>query len=240
MLVIIFLVLWVIIALVSAWFLLKINKKHNERVIVISSLFLIIQKTVEHLYFWSQGVFTKVPVDFSAIAYFLFPIAFLQSIKILKPFVTYIAFLSGVIFLIALPLKGTWFIDSWGVPMALLSFLNHTLLFLVSLLVMKYHLFNIKSIKSIAVFTFLSVGFAIFMENMLNLENSGYFIYQVLDGRILANTFLETEFTWYTYSIYMSIIILIYLGMIFLFIKINNMIYMKYHNDISSSEAKKI
>lgn len=216
---------WIIFIHLVLVILLKLNKKQAFLWIRLISLILITQKAFDYGSSWIDGDFTKMPVEYSAITYILFSMTFLLNIKPLKSFVTFAAFLSGIGYLITFPFLGEMFIQGNGLWVTSLALINHSLLYLGSMLVMKHHLFKIESRKSILVMTVLVVAFSITMQYFINFEHRYLFIYMLLDGRILYNLFHNIDINGFVYLPYNMLIVSIYMGVISIFYKINTKVY---------------
>ena len=193
------------------------------------SLTLLSYKSIEYGFYWIQGDFTKMPVEYSAITYILFSITFLFNIKPLKPFVTFAAFLSGIGYLVTFPFLGSAFIASNGLTTTLLALFNHSMLYIGSIIVMKNLFYSIESRKSILICTILVVAYSITMQYFINFDGKYLFIYMVLDGRILYNVFQNIDINGFVFLPYNLLIVSIYLGMISIFYKVNTKVYALHH-----------
>lgn len=227
--IIIYGILWIIVIHIVLRSGLKLNRSNSMLIVKIISLILLSYKLIEYSLHWSQGDFTKMPVEYSAITYILFSITFLFNIKALKPFVTFAAFLSGLGYLVTFPFLGSAFIEGNGLTTTLLALLNHSLLYIGSLLVMKNLFYSIESRKSILICTLLFIGYSISMHYLINFEGKYLFIYMLLDGRILYALFENVDINGLVFLPYNLLIVSIYLGMISIFYKVNTRMYKLYH-----------
>lgn len=216
---------WLFLMHVLCAVLFKLDKRQAFFWIRIISIVLLTHKIIDYGLSWIQSDFTKMPVEYSAITYILFSITFLFNIKFLKTFVTFAAFLSGIGYLITFPFLGAVFIEGNGVFTTVLALINHSLLYIGSILVMRHHLFNAQNRRSILIMTVLVVAFSITMQFFINFENRYLFIYMLLDGRILYNLFHNIDINGFIYLPYNLLIVSIYLGVISIFYKINKKIY---------------
>ena len=222
-------ILWFIIVHIIVRRSVKLNQTKSMLIVKLISLILLSYKSIEYGFHWIQGDFTKIPVEYSAITYFLFSITFLFNIKPLKPFVTFAAFLSGLGYLITFPFLGFSFIAGNGITTTLLALLNHSMLYIGSIIIMKNLFYTIESRKSILICTLLVVAYSITMQYLINFEGKYLFIYMVLDGRILYNLFQNVNINGFIFLPYNLLIVSIYLGMISIFYKVNTRIYGLHH-----------
>lgn len=231
-------VLWIILIHIILRSFFKLNHTHSMTIVKLLCLILIGYKSIEYGLHWIQGDFTKMPVEYSAITYLLFSFTYLLNIKSLKPFVTFAAFLSGIGYLLAFPFLGSAFIAGNGLTKTLLALLNHSLLYLGSMIVMKNYQYSMESRKTILIYTFAVVAYSIAMQYLINFENKFLFIYMLLDGRILYNMFDNIDINGFIYLPYNILIITVYLGMISMFYKINSRIYRLHHERFDTKSKK--
>ncbi len=237
---IIFGILWMIIIHFIIRRSVKLNQTKSMLIVKLISLTLLSYKSIEYGFYWIQGDFSKMPVEYSAITYILFSITFLFDIKPLKPFATFAAFLSGMGYLVTFPFLGSAFIAGNGLTTTLLALFNHSMLYVGSIIVMKNLFYSIESRKSILICTILVVAYSITMQYFINFDGKYLFIYMLLDGRILYNLFHNIDINGFVFLPYNLLIVSIYLGMISIFYKVNTRIYGKYHETVLVSFRKKV
>lgn len=216
---------WIVIIHLLISMLFKLNSKQAFLWIKFISIALITQKAFEYGSSWVNGDFTKMPVEYSAITYILFSLTFLLNINFLKSFVTFAAFLSGIGYLITFPFLGSMFISGNGFSTTTFALVNHTLLYIGAILVMRHKLFKLENRKSILFMTILVITFSITMQYFINFEHRYLFIYMLLDGRILYNLFHNIDINGFIYLPYNLLIVSIYLGVISIFYKLNLKMY---------------
>lgn len=221
--------IWIIIIHAILNRSLKLTQKKSMLIVKLISFTLLSYKLIEYGFHWIQGDFSKMPVEYSAITYLLFSITFLFDLKVLKPFVTFAAFLSGVGYLVTFPFLGGAFIEGNGVTTTLLALFNHSMLYVASIIVMKHKFYSIESRRSILICTLIVVAYSITMQYLINFEGKYLFIYMVLDGRILYQLFHHIDIDGFVFLPYNLLIVSIYLGMIQIFYKVNIKVYELYH-----------
>ncbi|MCF7931263.1 MAG: hypothetical protein K9L02_07120 [Acholeplasmataceae bacterium] len=232
--------LWIIFIHIILNKSLRLTLKKSMLIVQLISLTLITYKSFEYGFFWIQGDFTKMPVEYSAITYILFSITFIFNIKFLKPFVTFAAFLSGIGYLVTFPFLGGAFIEGNGLTTTLLALFNHSLLYLGSMIAMKHKFYSIESRKSILICTLLVVAYSITMQYLINFDGKYLFIYMVLDGRILYQLFNQMDIDGFIFLPYNLLIISIYLGMISIFYKVNIKVYEFYHKIVPELRTREV
>lgn len=213
-------------------FLVKRQLNNSSRALqlismIAISLYLFLTKSYEYGIHWIDGDYSKMPVEYSAITYFLFSITILLNIKILKPFVTFAAILSGLGYLLVFPFLGAQFIEGNGLLTTFLALLNHSLLFLAGMLQMSMLTIHIKERKTIYRVTLVMILYSIIMQYIFNFNGKYLFIYMVLDGRVLnaISTFIQIDGM--AYLLYFLVLIVLYTSIVKLFIYYN--LYMQKH-----------
>jgi hypothetical protein len=176
---------WLVSINVLAFVLLKSRPMIIKSIIITISLVLVIYKTTEYALQIASGNLSKIPVEFSAVTYILFGLTFLFSIKALKPFVTFAAFLSGFGYLIVFPFISDFLVTTNGFETTLVALVSHSLLYLGSLLVMKLELLPASTRKLIMIWTLLVVIYQIGIGFIIQFENEFLFIYIVLEGKAI-------------------------------------------------------
>ena len=90
--------------IIVSFLLLNIRKK--RQVLWLISIIMLIYKVVEYMVYFYRGELTKIPIEYSAIAYFIFSIVIVFKIKRFYGLAGFVACLSGFGYLIAFPFMG--------------------------------------------------------------------------------------------------------------------------------------
>ncbi|MFH0767836.1 MAG: hypothetical protein ABH890_04490 [Bacillota bacterium] len=230
--------IWIVLVHIILIGFLKINQKPSLLILKIICLYLITYKSIEYGMNWIQGDFTKIPLEYSAISYFLFSITYLFNVKSLKPFVTFAAFFSGINYILTFPFLGPQMVVDNGLISTLFSVANHGLLYLGSMIVMKNYVYTKESRKAILIYTFFVITYTLMMPYLITLNNSHLFIYPLLDGRMLNSAFGTNVINGLVYIPYYIFLISCYWVIISLFYKINSIIYRMHHDDVITTRTK--
>ncbi len=221
------------------YYSMKVNRKTSLFILKIICLYLITYKSVEYGINWIQGDFTKIPLEYSAISYFLFSIAFLFNVRNLKPFVTFAALLSGIIYIVTFPFLGPSMVVDNGITLTLFSIFNHGLLYLGGVIVMKNYLQAKKSRKGILIYTFFVITYTLVMPLLFDLNREHLFIYLLLEGTMFNNLFGVVIIKGFVYIPYYIILITGYWFIISLFYKINSTIYRLHYDDLITHKKER-
>ncbi|MCR3906974.1 MAG: hypothetical protein NUK62_08135 [Tenericutes bacterium] len=224
-----FALMWLISINALAFIILKSRPMIIKSIIITISLILVLYKTTEYTLQIASGNLSKIPVEFSAVTYILFGLTFLFSIRVLKPFVTFAAFLSGFGYLIVFPFISEFLVSVNGFQTKLVALISHSLLYLGSLLVMKLELLPASTRKLIMIWTLLVVIYQIGMGFIIQFENEFLFIYIVLEGRaIIGLQEALPGIAVIIYLVYFAGIWFIYYLLASLFYLISQKIYYRY------------
>lgn len=232
-------VTWIFLIHILIYFFLKVNRKTSLFILKMICLYLITYKSFEYGINWIQGDFTKIPLEYSAISYFLFSIAFLFNVKNLKPFVTFAALFSGIIYLVSFPFLGSSMIVNNGLTLTLFAIFNHGLLYLGGVIVMKNYSQTKDSRKGILIYTFFVITYTLVMPSFFDLNRDNLFIYLLLEGTMFNNMFGTVIIKGLVYIPYYIILITGYWFIISLFYKINSIIYRLHHVDVTTNTKER-
>jgi len=235
---IIFGFVWIILIHILLFYFLKINQRTSLLILKIICLYLIAYKSIEYGVNWIQGDFSKIPLEYSAISYFLFSIAYLFNVNNLKPFVTFAALLSGIIYLVTFPFLGSSMIVDNGLALTIFSVLNHGLLYLGSVIVMKNYLHTKENRKSILIYTFFVISYTLLIPLVFDLNREHLFIYLLLEGTIVNNVLSTTVINGLVFIPYYIFLITGYWFIISLFYKTNSIVYRLHHDDVQTTRKK--
>jgi hypothetical protein len=180
-----FALMWLIVINTIAFGLLKSQPKTMRFAVIVICVVLFTYKSIEYGIQIASGNLSKIPVEFSAITYLLFGITFIFSIRILKPFVTFAAFISGFGYLIVFPFIFNFLVSVNGLYTTMVALMSHSLLYVGSLLVMKLEILPKSTRKYIMVWTFLIFIYQIGMSFIIQFENEFLLIYLILEGKAI-------------------------------------------------------
>jgi hypothetical protein len=218
-------VLWFAAINVVAILLIN-NKKHADRLLNICAWYLFLYKTIEYTYYNIKGNINAFPIEFSAVTYFLFSIVHIFKIKNLEQLAVFCALLSGFFYIITFILAGTSMFKYNGGPLnALSTIFNHSVLYFVAIIKMKF----IKFSKSEFFKVIVGMGFIVFyawaMKPFYVDDGSVLFIYRFMDASIINMIIPSFHVFDKIMPIYYLLIIFLSFGVLKFFYKINRKLY---------------
>lgn len=130
----------VLIGLTTGVFLLKGEKHKNARrlVLLIICTLLIVYKTIEYAYYQVVGMRYKIPMEFSQVAYFIFPLSVFLSkkTKALMPVSAFCAIIAGFFYDLSWIVSAKTFFERDTIYQMLSSMLWHNILYFGGMLVL--------------------------------------------------------------------------------------------------------
>jgi len=162
------------------------SKKQAEHLLKFFSCLLLIYKSTEYIYYNIKGYSNAFPVEFSAVTYFLFPIVYLLRIKKLEQLAVFCALFSGFFYMFTFLFVGSgMFKYNGGAFKTLITFFNHSLLYFLAILKLKFYKYNKSDIYKVIVGMFLIIFYAWAMKPFIKLDDSVIFVYKLIDGSII-------------------------------------------------------
>ena len=218
-------VLW-FAAINAGAFLIFNKKKSADLILTINSLFLLIYKTIEYIYYNIKGFSNAFPVEFSAISYFLFSIVHLFRIKKLEQLAVFCAFISGFFYMLSIIFVGDgMFKYNGGIINTLITLLNHSLLYFGAIIKMKFCKYNSADFYKVFSGMFFMIFYAWALKPLYVENGSVIFIYKLMDASIINMVFPAFKGFSFFMPIYYLIIIVLCLAILSLFYKINRIFY---------------
>lgn len=198
----------------------------SEKLVKAAGLLLILNKGIEIIYGLLNGNFYKIPVELSTITYFALPLSLFTNNKSLRKVFAFMGLISGIGFYLAFIVTGNTFLTINGLYNTIQGFINHSILFYISLYLLKEQpVINIK--VKIWLSSLLLLIYMIIMLNIVDYSNSSIFIRELITGSFILPKL--ANFGLIRYVLYYGSLIIIYHVWILLFIKLNAL---NYHKDI--------
>jgi hypothetical protein len=215
--------------LTSAIFILGIAililpKRYRRIFLLTTSLSLFIYKSVEYTLYGLYLDVTKIPLEFSTLTYFIFSITVLFNVKKWIPLASFMGFISGIGYLISFIFLSDQYFEHNGTSITLMAWINHSIIFIGGMILMKDYTFKKIAKKDILIFTSFYIFYVILMERLITFTQSFIFIRMLLGGDILRELFPQMTPTSYDYLLYFFLLFIIYQIAIYLFISINHLI----------------
>jgi hypothetical protein len=169
---------------------IMLNIRHKRQVLWILSIVMLVYKVIEYAYYLLSGELTKLPIEYSALAYFIFSFVIVFKIKKYYGFAGFVACLSGFGYLIAFPFMGDGSFINHGVYLTVAALINHLFLFMGSLFLMTFHRYKKSDLKIIMNYTIIYTIYVLAVSYLISFDQT-HFIVILLDlnervpGRII-------------------------------------------------------
>lgn len=207
---------------------LMLNMRHKYQFLWTLSLIMLIYKVVEYIIYGFMGEITKIPIEYSALGYFLFSFVIVFRIEKLYGLAGFVACLSGFGYLIAFPFMGDGSFINHGIYLTIAALINHLFLFMGSLFLMTHYQFHKGDMKKIMYYTLFYTVYVVSISYIITFDET-HFIVQLLDlntrvpGRIIS--FIQL------FNIIMMFVL--YYWVIRIFALLNHKVYKRYHISLS-------
>jgi hypothetical protein len=213
------------IVILFAIALLFAKYKTSKRFLIFMAIFLLLYKSIEYTIYGLHLEQSKVPVEYSTLTYFLLSTYVIFDIKSLKAIASFMGFVSGLGYLIVFIFLADDYISHQGLFITMMAFVNHSICFLASILIMKNKPIETFDKNKIMMFTILYVVYVIIISKVITYTQSFIFIFILLDGDLLEFLIPQVSITAMDYLAYFLLIFILYQLFIKLFIKISHYVY---------------
>jgi hypothetical protein len=207
--------------LILTGIILIIKPKKRTIILYVLTGFLFLYKSVEYTLYGLNLEVSKIPVEYSTITYFLFSISVLFDLKKVKPIASFMAFLSGLGYLIAFIFLANSYIEVQGMYITMMALINHSILFMGSMIILTTERFSYKNKRSIIIFTVIYLIYIFVIHHMISFENKFIFIFMLLDGNLLSYFVNESALTSIDYLVYFLLLMIFYQAIIHLILWMN-------------------
>jgi hypothetical protein len=205
--------------------LIRIPRRYQNLILKTTVSALLIYKTIEYTLYGLFLDITKIPLEYSTLSYFIFSIAVLFNLKKMMPIASFMGFISGIGYLISFIFLADRYMEQNGFHVTMMAFINHSILFLGSMLVMNGISFHNVTRKSILTFTGIYVIYVIVINRFVSFTQPFIFIRMLLGGDLLVYLFGNQQISSYDYLLYFLILFFLYQIVIQLFLKLNHILY---------------
>lgn len=185
--------------------------KHKDLIVIIIAWSLFISNILKFMF--EEGY---IPVEYSAISYFVIPIIFILKIKPLYIWNVYCGMLSGFFYFALMITQASVIYESYALVGTIVSLYCHGAVLFLSLLYLKSDKFDIKTRYILIIGNLIILVYVFLIREYANL---GYklFIYEILDGYFVGNDILR-----YIYYVALTFFLIYTTKLIF---NINNKLY---------------
>ena len=204
--------------------LLWMPQRYQHLVLKTTACALLLYKTIEYTLYGLFLDVTKIPLEYSTLSYFIFTIAVIFHIKKMMPIASFMGFISGIGYIISFIFLADRYFDQNGFNVTMMAFINHSILYLGSILVMKDFSFMNITKKQILSFTAVYVMYVIIINRYVTFPQPFIFIRMLLGGDLLIYLFGNNHISSYDYLLYFLLLFILYQVVIMIFLKINHLL----------------
>ena len=214
---------------------LMLNIRHKREVLWFISIIMLIYKIIEYIAYFLSGELTKLPIEYSALGYFIFSSVVVFKIKNLYGFAGFIACLSGFGYLIAFPFMGDGSFINHGVYLTIAALVNHLFLFMGSLFLMTIYEYQKSDLKIIMNYTIGYVLYVLVVSYFISFDET-HFIVALLD----LNERVPRRIISFLQILNIVVLFVLYYWVIKIYALLNHKIYHNYNIcDHTNSAYKK-
>lgn len=218
------------------YIILKKDVSHSRRFILYAGIYLLVFKTLDIIHGISGGNWTKIPVEYSTVLYILLPISVFANWHRIKPFAVIGSFIAGSTYVFYFIFTVKFMIEGNGLYHVATAFINHTLLYLMSVCIMKEKVYDRKQTKSIMMYSLALVFYAIVLSVFIDFSSVYRFIFIILKLEVLYYIWPNMNPSLLTYLLFYVLVGLVYYWLVRFSFFINQKVYQKKHQDAFSFE----
>ncbi len=205
------------ITLIMGIIFMRLNQTKRTRLVFILALFLFFYKLTEYTIFGLTMQLHKIPLEFSTMSYFIFSMSIIFRLEKMKLLGAFMAFVSGLGYVITFMILGDDFLAGNGFFLTAMAYLNHAILYLGSMLVIKDLSYSKTEERRIMIFTTLYVMYVATMSELISFPQPFIFIRLLLGGDVLTTLIKPEMLSSYTYLLYFLTLFILYRVILFLF-----------------------
>jgi hypothetical protein len=221
-------ILFPIVVFIIAYGIVIMPNKMKHNVLYCAFAVLLVYKIIEYAIMITQTGLSKIPVEFSAVSYFLLSIVVVFKIHKLKFVAAFSGFISGLLYILSFVFIAENTIALNGVVLTLVAMLNHSILFWGSLVIIGDIKATKKDIKYIYIYIFVYMAYAEFVLLVLKPTQPDLLIRTILSWDLVHFFYPDIVFGLHSLPIYILYVLFVY-GMIrlvlWIFMEINKRFY---------------
>ncbi|MEG1613063.1 MAG: hypothetical protein RR357_02730 [Clostridia bacterium] len=210
---------------IIAFKFIKTKSKLASRLLFAIGLYLLVYKICEYTSYQIKGMHKQVPIEISAVSYFLLGFSIVLRNKRLQVFAAFCGMFSGLFYNINFIILPEMFIlsrSSWF--LLVMATINHSLLYFGSIMVLKTVQFDKTDVMYVGLGTLLINLYSLGVQFLIKIDGKPI-IMQVIDGTIIDKLSVALRSLSFFYPIYYFIIFSILIFMFASFFKINELIF---------------
>lgn len=160
----------------------RISERGRERTVKCLCAGLLLFKTGEYLYYALSGQGLRLPVEFSAVTYFILPLILLLHIRRLEPFGVYAGLMAGLCYYLALLTAGDRLYAGSSAAGILISSVSHGILYICAAVKLGSREYDTSDWWGILLCLSLALVWAALLRPYAGWGDTKLFIYAALDA----------------------------------------------------------
>jgi hypothetical protein len=205
------------IILILGIYFVTLSQNQRHHLVMILALILFFYKLTEYTIFGLTMQLHKIPLEFSTMSYFIFSMTIIFKLKKLQLLAAFMAFISGIGYLISFMILGDDYLFNNGLYLTSMALINHAILYLGSMLIIKDLNYTKQEERRIMVFTMMYVIYVSIMNELITFPQSFIFIRILLGGDLLTTYFSSDRLSSYTYLLYFLSVFILYKAILLIF-----------------------
>lgn len=198
------------------------KKKVADITLKIIASYFLIYKITEYSINASKGYSNMMPLDFSAVSYFLLAFSAWIPSKKLKSLTACCGVLSGAIYNVALTILPEIFVTQASSRfLFIITTINHSLLYFGAIILLSQIKLNKWDLLWLPIGVGLVISYAYFMKYVVDQNLSATSIFLIMEGKIMLYVFKDIELSWDILTLYYIGCLMVFYLYIFVLFKIN-------------------
>jgi hypothetical protein len=188
--------------LITGVMLSKLNQQTRHRTTLLLAWTLFLYKLIEYTIHALHFRLEKIPLEFSTITYFIFSITVIFNLKHAKTIAAFMSFITGIGYLASFIFLGKSYYAQNGFYITTAALINHSIVYLGSMMMMKNITWTQNEEKKILIFTFIYMIYVALANMFISFPQPFIFIRMLLGADILYILVPKTTYTSYMYLLY--------------------------------------
>lgn len=203
--------------IITGIILSKMNHKRRNYTTFILAFLVFAYKSIEYTIYALNFRLEKIPLEFSTITYFIFSITVIFNINQLKTIAAFMSFVTGIGYLASFVFLGQSFYAENGVYITTLALINHSLVYLGSMMMIKNIVWNYKEERKILIFSVIYIIYVSILDLFISFTQPFIFIRMLLGADVLYRLLPQSSYSSYMYLLYYLVIFLLFRFIMFIF-----------------------
>ena len=174
-------------------------------------------KMIEYSIYALNFRLEKIPIEFSTITYFIFSITVIFNLRSFKTIAAFMSFVTGIGYLVSFVFLGQSFFAQNGAYITSMALLNHSIVYLGSMMMIKDVVWNHQEERRILIFSVLYIIYVAVLDMFVSFTQPFIFIRMLLGADVLYRLLPQSTYSSYMYLLYYLVIFLMFRFIMFLF-----------------------